>query len=217
MVKLLICLATLLFFYQGIINAQITNGCNTAGKACYYFSNCAETSNPSNENIATIYTTGDNAVQFQMQYSNAAIGWIAIGFSETNNMPNTYIFLCHRTGSAGVNIQERFASARALPPISSTQLLTAVSYANSGSILNCTFTSPVTRTPMLNNPQGYWILLARGAYTSGNIVYHGSNRCVSSSRPVITTAVGSGSTTIIPAVRFIYAMLALLFASYAFL
>lgn len=174
-----------LLLLHGVINAQITNDCNTANKACYYFSNCAETSDPANGNIATISTTGGNTVQFQLQFVDASIGWIAVGFSETESMPDTYVFLCHRA-NIGVTIQERFASSRSAPSISSEQLLTAISSTNSGGILNCTFTSPITRTPMLNNNNGYYLLLARGSYGT-NIQYHGgSNRCVSSSRVQIS-------------------------------
>ena len=218
MLKSLFFLISFFFIYHGITNSQITNGCDTESKTCYQFSDCTETSNPSDGNIATIYATGDNTVQFQLQYVDASIGWIAIGFSDTRSMMDSYIFMCQQEGSS-FTIQERFAFERARPPVSGAQLLTAVSYTNAGGILNCTFTSPVTRTPMLNAANGYWLLLARGQYNNGNIQNHGtSGRCVSATRPVITTAAGvSGSTTIIPAVRFIYAMLALLFASYAFL
>ena len=127
MLKSLFFLISFLFFYHGITNAQITNGCNTANKTCYQFSDCAETSNPSDGNIATIETTGDNTVQFQLQYVDASIGWIAIGLSRSPNMPNTYIFMCQQEGSS-FTIQERFAFERARPPVSGAQLLTAVSY-----------------------------------------------------------------------------------------
>ena len=197
------------------IDMDITSNCNSASKACYYFSNCAKISDPANGNIATISTTEVNTVQFQLQFADASIGWIAVGFSETESMPNTYVFLCHRT-NIGVTIQERFASVRSTPSISSEQLLTAVSSTNSGGILNCTFTSSITRTPLLNSTDGYWILLARGGYSSGNIQYHMADRCISSSRAVIATAVGSGFTNI-PTVGVIYAMLAIVSLSSFFL
>ena len=55
--------------------------------------------------------------------------------------------------------------------------LTTVEYSNTDSLLSCTFTSPVSRSPPLNSPGGYHILLARGAYDS-DIIYHGGNRCI---------------------------------------
>ena len=66
-------------------------------------------------------------------------------------MDDSYIFLCHRDGDAGVTIEERYAVIAAYPMLTTPSLLTPVSYLNSGSVLNCTFTSPVTRVPELND------------------------------------------------------------------
>ena len=132
-------------------------------------------------------------------------------------MDDSYIFLCHRDGDAGVTIEERYAVIAAYPMLTTPSLLTPVSYLNSGSVLNCTFTSPVTRVPELNDPDGYHVLLARGRF-DGDIQYHGSNRCLTGGRIRITDALGSSSGSIvIPTVRVIFGMVALLFASYLYM
>ena len=208
----------LLVSFLGVIQADhhlIAAGC-AGNKTCYQFSDCTTTASPSTTNLATIYTTGANSVEFQLQYDNINAGWIAIGLSDTQYMPDTYVFMCVRPDSSSVSVQERYASARSRPPIT-TSYLTTESTSNDGSLLNCTFTSPVSRTPMLNDITGYYVLLAWGGYTGGDIQVHASptGRCVSAQRSVITTAVGAG-TTMTPAFLFIYAMVALMLASYIY-
>ena len=191
-------LASLLFVTcLGIAQADhhlIAAGCDT-DKTCFQFAGCSLTTSPTSPNLATIYTTGNDTVEFQLQFDNSNAGWMAIGLSNTQNMPDTWVFMCVRPDSSNVNVQERFASARSRPPIV-TSFLTTVSTSNDGSLFNCTFTSPVSRTPMLNNINGYYVLLAWGQYTGGNIQQHsGTGRCVTSNRMTITTASGITSMT----------------------
>ncbi|KAI6654045.1 Ferric-chelate reductase 1 isoform X2 [Oopsacas minuta] len=196
----------------GIIHGNlIGTGCNGA-VTCLQFSDCSLTTSPATLNLATIYTVDNNTVRFQLQYDNSAAGWIGIGLSTTASMADSYIFLCHRSGVSGVTIQERYATGRSRPSIT-TSYLTELNYVNYASTLNCTFTTPVTRTPELNYGAGYYVLLAWGAYDT-DIEYHtSSGRCYSTQRRVITDALGAGTITA-PAVQFIYAMAALLITSY---
>ena len=223
MSKLLI--SFLLISFLGIISAAelIAAGCDT-NKICINYGTCATTTAPTGPNIGTIYTKGDNEIQFQLQYDNSNAGWVAMGISDTQSMPNSYIFLCHRTGTSAVNIQQRFATMRSRPPLVTSQL-SPLSYTNSGSTLNCTFTAPVeitgpTGSIQLNYAAGYYVLLAWGTYTT-DIQQHGNqmtNRCVTANRMTITTAPGvSGASAISPTVQFIFVMLALLFASYIYM
>ena len=165
------------------------HSCGMPGTICLQFSDCALTSNPSDTNIASIHTVANNIVEFQLQYTDDTIGWIAIGISTTATMLDSHIFLCHRGSGTGVTIEERKADTYSRPPIV-TSNLNAISTTNSAGVLNCTFSSPVTRSPMLNDPSGYYILLARGAYTT-EITYHGDNKCAAS-RLRITEALGAG-------------------------
>ena len=193
-------IASLLFVTcLGIAQADhhlIAAGCDT-DKTCLQFGSCSVTTSPSTPNLATIYTTGDDTVEFQLQYDNVNAGWIAIGLSTTQSMPNSYIFMCVRPDSSSVDVQERFATATARPPLEES-FLTTVSTANEGSLFNCTFTSPVTRTPMLNDINGYHVLLAWGQYSGNNIQYHGSGRCVTGNRMIVTDAIGATTPTTQP-------------------
>ena len=128
--------------------------------------------------IATIKTTGIDTVEFELQFSGASTEWIAIGLSTSASMFNTYVFLCYRTSSSSaVIVQERKTSntVRSRPPVVTSNLDT-ISTSNSDGILNCKFTSPITRTPQLDDSTGYFVLLARGSYSS-DIDQH-ANRCV---------------------------------------
>ena len=217
-------LTLLLVSFLGVIQADhhlIAAGCG-GNKTCYQFSDCTTTTSPSTTNLATIYTTGANSVEFQLQFDNSNADWMAIGLSTTRSMPDTYVFMCVRPDSSSVNIQERFASARSRPP-TVTSYLTTESTSNVGSLFNCTFTSPVSRTPMLNDVNGYYVLLAWGQYTGGNIQQHsGTGRCVTAQRDVVTTASGASTTptasgtAVAPAFLFIYAMVVLMLASYIY-
>ena len=171
----------------------IAAGCNTADKQCFQFSDCSQTTNPTTPNLATIYMNDASTVEFQLQYNNSNAGWIAIGISDTPVMPNTYIFMCVRPDSTNVNVQTRFASANARPPIvTEFGALTEVNSFNDGSLFNCTFTSPINRTPQLNAENGYFVLLAWGRYDSGDIQQHagaGVGRCATSNRIAISTPI----------------------------
>ena len=124
-------LTLLLVSFLGVIQADhhlIAAGCG-GNKTCYQFSDCTTTTSPSTTNLATIYTTGANSVEFQLQFDNSNAGWMAIGLSTTRSMPDTYVFMCVRPDSSNVNVQERFASARSRPP-TVTSFLTTVSTSN---------------------------------------------------------------------------------------
>ncbi|KAI6654047.1 Ferric-chelate reductase 1 [Oopsacas minuta] len=193
MFKILI--SILLLNCLGIIQANlpIGEGCGTIA-TCIQFSNCAQTTDPTTPNIGTIYTIDDTTVQFQLQYDNAAADWIAMGLSTTQSMPNSFIFMCVRSG-VDVVVQERFASARARPP-EVTSDLTLINSINDASIINCTFNTNVLGSPNLNRGEGYYVLLAWGTVSGGLIQQHGgASRCVSSSEIVITTATGMDPTT----------------------
>ncbi|KAI6654046.1 hypothetical protein LOD99_2893 [Oopsacas minuta] len=186
----------LLLSCLGIIQANlpIGEGCDTIA-TCIEFSDCAVNRAPTTPNIGTIYTIDNTTVQFQLQYDNAAADWIAMGLSTTPSMPDSFIFMCVRSG-VDVVVQERFASANARPP-EVTSDLTLINSANDASIINCTFTLPVLGNPDLNNPEGYYVLLAWGGVSGGLILQHlgpGHGRCVSSTRMIITTATGGPSS-----------------------
>ncbi|KAI6654049.1 hypothetical protein LOD99_2896 [Oopsacas minuta] len=111
-------------------------------------------------------------------------------------MPDSFIFMCVRSDMSVV-VQERFASDNALPPEVDDPDLTLVNFANDASIINCTFTSPVLGNPDLNNPGGYYVLLAWGGVSGGLTLQHlgpRHGRCVSSTRIIITIATGGPSS-----------------------
>ena len=167
---------TYLHVYITLSNGQISTGCDSTGKTCITFSGCGVTTSTSNSDIATITTTGIDTVEFELQYDSASIGWIAIGISTSATMFDSYIFLCHRTSGGGVTVQERKSGNSYARPSIVTSNLVTVSTTNSGGVLNCKFTSPVTRTPQLNDATGYHVLLARGEYLT-DIQKH-SSKCV---------------------------------------
>ena len=217
----------MLVCFLGIIRADhhiIGGGCGNTAKRCLQYGLCTETTAPMTPNLATIFTEGPNEVLFQLQYNNSNAGWIAIGISETNIMPQSFIFLCHRDGTSGVTIQQRYATANAPPPLQTSQVTEVSSY-NSGPLLNCSFTVPVRINSQLggsidlNKPAGYFVLLAWGAYTT-SVQQHGNqmtNRCPTAGLTRITEAVGASGTSIIPTVQFIVAMLSLLFSFYIYM
>ncbi|KAI6654026.1 hypothetical protein LOD99_2873 [Oopsacas minuta] len=185
----------LLLSCLGVIHANdlIGVGCDD-DTTCIQFSNCAVNTAPTTPNIGTFTTIDDTTVQFQLQYDNAAADWIAMGLSTTQSMPNSNIFMCVRSG-ANVNLQERFASARARPP-EVTSDLTLINSINDASIINCTFNTNILGSPNLNRGAGYYVLLAWGTVSGGSIQQHGgASRCVSSNEIVITTATGIDPTT----------------------
>ena len=80
-----------------------------------------------------------------------------------------------------VTIEERYAVIAAYPmQITTPSLLTPVSYLTAG-LFSCTFTSPVTLVPELNDPDGYHVLLARGRFDGDTSIMH-SNRCLTGGR-----------------------------------
>ena len=116
-------------------------------------SDCSPSTSTSNTNIAAIKTTGIDTVEFELQFPST--GWIAIGISESQSMPDAYIFLCYSDSG------ERKSDSQSLPPVVASALTTIAS-SISGGIINCKFTSPISRVPQLNNPTGYYVLLVRG-------------------------------------------------------
>ena len=108
------------------------------------FSDCDLATDPADLNIARIYTEDRNTVKFQLQYVASCIVWIALGLSTSTSLSDNHIFLCHRSANEAVVIEERYASRRATLPTVASQLTTNA-YSNTGNVLNCTFSSPITR------------------------------------------------------------------------
>ena len=199
----------LLVAFLGILTDRIAADCGT-NMTCLRFSDCSNvvSSSQNDSNLAMIYTTGENIVEFKLRYDSA--GWIAIGLSDSRSMIDSYIFMCVRVNASQVDIQERYASVRSRPP-TTTSYLSHVSNINNDSILQCTFTSPVTRTPNLNKAGGYYLLLAWGQYSSGDIQKHAdAGRCVTMDKVVVTTAVGSGTGYLVAYSSFIILNLSIL-------
>ena len=191
---LFVILVAYLHICISLSDAEIADGCDSTSKTCIAFSNCAVTTSTTNTDIATIATTGTDTVEFELQFDSTSIGWIAIGISSSASMPNAYIFLCHRASGGSVTVEERKSgSSRSRPAIVTSNLIT-ISSTNSDGVLNCKFTSPITRTPQLDAAVGYYILLARGTYTT-NINQH-SNRCLINNKMQIADSTPFESSSI---------------------
>ncbi|KAK7118563.1 hypothetical protein R3I94_022150 [Phoxinus phoxinus] len=160
---------------------QSNPGCGTT-KVCF--------SQPSNCDPATstdcyfmAVQTSSNQSEMTIEMFGQADGYVAIGFSDDQQMGNDDIYICSKDNSDLLQVQHAYSTGRNAPNIISLGNVTNIKTALTNGNINCSFTSrnAVSTGSRATSTSQYYLMIASGAASQGIINVH-TKRFVSSTK-----------------------------------
>ncbi|XP_075792719.1 putative ferric-chelate reductase 1 [Pelodiscus sinensis] len=153
-------------------------GCNLNDPNCYFMSSEAQ---------------GGDAFKFEM--SGLSDGYVAIGFSDDTEMGNDDIYICGKNATGQIEVQHAFSTGQTAPnilPLGDVQI-TMTSF-NSGKI-SCSFiTRNAISTQLKAASSLYFIFLAHGPSTAGQIHIHSRTPFITPRKVNISSYEAVGAT-----------------------
>uniref|UniRef100_K7G745 Putative ferric-chelate reductase 1 n=1 Tax=Pelodiscus sinensis TaxID=13735 RepID=K7G745_PELSI len=153
-------------------------GCNLNDPNCYFMSSEAQ---------------GGDAFKFEM--SGLSDGYVAIGFSDDTEMGNDDIYICGKNATGQIEVQHAFSTGQTAPnilPLGDVQI-TMTSF-NSGKI-SCSFiTRNAISTQLKAASSLYFIFLAHGPSTAGQIYIHSRTPFITPRKVNISSYEAVGAT-----------------------
>ncbi|XP_042319773.1 putative ferric-chelate reductase 1 [Sceloporus undulatus] len=170
-------------------------GCGTE-KFC--FSNPTGCS-PKDPNCYFMSSEALESPAFKFEMSGLSDGYIAIGFSDDTIMGNDDIYICDRNATDHIEVQHAFSTGRTRPtpmPLGEVEVL-ATSFNNG--IIRCSF---ISRNAISTQPRDagnlYYIFLAFGPSSSGQILKHTRRPFITDQKVNISSFQSLGGTASTP-------------------
>ncbi|XP_072276922.1 putative ferric-chelate reductase 1 [Pyxicephalus adspersus] len=150
-------------------------------------------SNPSNcnpSNTSSCYFMSSAKINnggYQFEISGPASGYVAFGFSDDQRMGNDDIYICGINAAGQVHIQHAYSEGKTRPKILPLTNVEASLMAYSSGVIQCVFSStnqistqqPVQQSRSSNSSDLYYVLIAYGSSSNGEIEYHGPSIIIS--------------------------------------
>ncbi|XP_028666972.2 putative ferric-chelate reductase 1 [Erpetoichthys calabaricus] len=175
-----------------------SSGCGVT-KTCFSSPASCDPSTSSSCNFMSSAATQDG-IQFEIY--GQTNGYVAVGFSDDQKMGSDDIYSCALNNGA-VNVQHVYSIGQSLSsPLSSVNVSTiAASY--SGGVMKCSFiTKNAISTQQRSSTNTYFIFLANGPTSNGNMQFHPSIPIISPSKiDLLGFQVASGSVIQDPLIK----------------
>ncbi|XP_050953586.1 putative ferric-chelate reductase 1 [Labeo rohita] len=148
--------------------SQPSNCDPTASTACYFMA----------------VQTSSNQSEMRIEMFGQADGYVAIGFSDDQEMGNDDIYICGKDSSGSLRVQYAFSTGKTAPTILPPGNVTNVNTVLNGNTINCSFTSrnAINTGSRATSTREYYLMIAAGPSNSqGNIGIH-TNKYVTSTK-----------------------------------
>ncbi|TFK02558.1 putative ferric-chelate reductase 1 [Platysternon megacephalum] len=159
-------------------------GCNLDDPNCYFMSS---------------ESLGGDAFKFEM--SGLSDGYIAIGFSDDTQMGNDDIYICGKNATGQIEVQHAFSTGRTRPNILSLGDVQSIMTSFNNGIINCSF---ITRNPISTQSKAasnlYFIFLAQGPSSAGQIQKHPRTPFITPQKVNISSYEAVGDTSSTPSI-----------------
>uniref|UniRef100_A0A8C2K5Z9 Wu:fj05g07 n=1 Tax=Cyprinus carpio TaxID=7962 RepID=A0A8C2K5Z9_CYPCA len=146
-------------------------------------SNCDPTANTGCYFMAV--QTSSNQSEMRIEMFGQADGYVAIGFSDDQEMGNDDIYICGKDSSGNLEVQHAISTGKTAPTILSLGNVTDIKTTlMNGNTINCSFTSRnviSTRSRATSTSEYYLMIAAGPSNGQGNIQIH-TNKYVSSTK-----------------------------------
>ncbi|XP_039590593.1 putative ferric-chelate reductase 1 [Polypterus senegalus] len=176
-----------------------SSGCGVT-KTCFSIpANC----DPSTSSSCYFMSSAATQDGIQFEIYGQTDGYVAVGFSDDQQMGSDDIYSCALNNNGGVNVQHVYSIGQSLSsPLSSVNVSTiAASY--SGGVMKCSFiTKNAISTQQRSSANTYFIFLANGPTSNGNMQFHPSTPFISPSKvDLLGLQVASGSVIQDPLIK----------------
>ncbi|XP_024073799.2 putative ferric-chelate reductase 1 [Terrapene carolina triunguis] len=159
-------------------------GCNLDDPNCYFMSS---------------ESLGGDAFKFEM--SGLSDGYIAIGFSDDTRMGNDDIYICGKNATGQIEVQHAFSTGRTSPNSLSLGDVQSIKTSFNNGIINCSF---ITRNPISTQSKAasnlYFIFLAQGPSSAGQIQKHPRTPLITPQKVNISSYEAVGGTSSTPSI-----------------
>uniref|UniRef100_A0A8C2ACY6 Wu:fj05g07 n=1 Tax=Cyprinus carpio TaxID=7962 RepID=A0A8C2ACY6_CYPCA len=128
--------------------------------------------------------TSSNQSEMRIEMFGQASGYLAIGFSDDQEMGNDDIYICGKDSSGNLQVQHAFSTGKTAPTILPLVNVTDIKKALTNGNINCSFTSrnAISMGSRAMSTSEYYLMIAAGPSSSqGNIQFH-TNDYVSSTK-----------------------------------
>ncbi|XP_048031022.1 putative ferric-chelate reductase 1 [Megalobrama amblycephala] len=114
-----------------------------------------------------------NLSELMIEMSGKADGYVAIGFSDDQQMGNDDIYICGKDSNGLLQVQHAFSTGRSRPNILSLGNVTNIKTVLTNGNINCSFTSRnAISTSRATSTSQYYLMIASGPSSGGNIGQH---------------------------------------------
>ncbi|KAK7123546.1 hypothetical protein R3I93_021847 [Phoxinus phoxinus] len=127
--------------------------------------------------------TSSNQSEMTIEMFGQADGYVAIGFSDDQQMGNDDIYICSKDSTGLLQVQHAYSTGTSTPNILSLGDVTNIKTALTNGNINCSFTSrnAVSTGSRATSTSQYYLMIASGAAGQGTIQQH-TKRYVSSTK-----------------------------------
>ncbi|XP_043082116.1 putative ferric-chelate reductase 1 [Puntigrus tetrazona] len=145
------------------------SGCDPAvGTGCYFMA----------------VEASSNQSEMRIEMFGQAEGYVAVGFSDDQNMGNDDIYICGKDSSGNLQVQHAISTGKTSPTILSLGNVTNIKTAlMNGNKINCSFTSrnAISTGSRASSTSEYYLMIAAGPSNTQGIQIH-TNKYVSSTK-----------------------------------
>ncbi|XP_067234854.1 putative ferric-chelate reductase 1, partial [Chanodichthys erythropterus] len=129
-----------------------------------------------------------------------ADGYVAIGFSDDQQMGNDDIYICGKDSSGLLQVQHTFSTGRSAPNILSLGNVTNIKTAVTNGNINCSFTSrnAISTASRAMSTSQYYLMIASGPSSGGNIQFHTTKYVSSTKADILNPSQVTGSAEAFP-------------------
>ncbi|XP_067291028.1 putative ferric-chelate reductase 1 [Pseudorasbora parva] len=176
-----------LFFWVGVKSPPVTYIGNPVtpsvpsnpdcGKTKVCFSqpnNCDPTTSTNCYFMAVQASSNQSQTEYIIEIAGQADGYVAIGFSDDQQMGNDDIYICGKDKNGLLQVQHAFSTGRSTPNILSLGNVSNIKTALTNGNINCSFTSRnvISTGSRATSTSLYYLLIASGPSSQGNIQTH---------------------------------------------
>ncbi|XP_056105185.1 putative ferric-chelate reductase 1 [Rhinichthys klamathensis goyatoka] len=146
--------------------------------------------------------TSSNQSEMTIEMFGLADGYVAIGFSDDQNMGNDDVYICSKNSSGLLQVQHAYSTGKETPNILSLGNVTNIKTALTNGNINCSFTSrnAISTGSRATSTSQYYLMIASGPSSQGNIQFHTTKYVSSTKADLLNPSMVTANSEEFPAI-----------------
>ncbi|XP_039526368.1 putative ferric-chelate reductase 1 [Pimephales promelas] len=163
-------------------------------------SNCDPTTSTDCHFMA-VQTSSDQSER-TIEMFGQADGYVAIGFSDDQNMGNDDIYTCGKNSSGFLQVQHAYSTGTVTPNILSLGNVTNIKTALTNGNINCSFTSrnAISTGSRATSTSQYYLMIVSGPSNKDNILFHTTKYVSSTKADLLNPSMVTANSEEFPAI-----------------